>query len=380
VLCAGFPCQPFSKSGHQLGINETRGTLFFHIEKLLRRQKPAVVFLENVRNLVGPRHRDTWATIIRHLREAGYRVSSEPSILSPHVLPPGLGGTPQSRDRVFILGTYVGRERALAEVDVPPTIVRRPDFDWDPDNWSLYEDIELEDDPSVIERYRLNSVELRWLQVWEDFLQRFLRENPGGRLPGFPLWEESFVRTPHIPADTPSWKQDFLEKNSRFYNENQAMIDAWRKDYPDMRNFPASRRKFEWQAQDAQSFDECLIHFRPSGVRVKRATYVPALVAITQTTILGKHRRRLTPKEAAQLQGIDWHFDFGDQPDAQTYKQLGNGVAIGAAYHVFREHVSRDTDVPDHIRQAVIQRGERPEVPGVPRGDNQVSGSMAMAG
>ena len=80
------------------------------------------------------------------------------------------------------------------------------------------------------------------------------------------------------------------------------------------------------------------MHLRPSGLRAKRATYVPALVAITQTSILGDRRRRLSPREVARLQGLPEWFDFSDQPDAATYKQAGNGVNVGAAYHVFREH------------------------------------------
>ncbi len=69
-------------------------------------------------------------------------------------------------------------------------------------------------------------------------------------------------------------------------------------------------------------------------------------------------RRRITPREAARLQGFpDW-FDFGSQPDAATYKQLGNGVNVGAAYHVFREHVLRDADdvgaYAPHVAEAVL--------------------------
>lgn len=86
------------------------------------------------------------------------------------------------------------------------------------------------------------------------------------------------------------------------------------------------------------------MHFRPSGIRAKRATYLPALVAITQTSVIGSRRRRITPREAARLQGLpDW-FTFGAQPDAATYKQLGNGVNVGAAYYVLRKHVLRDLD------------------------------------
>ena len=105
------------------------------------------------------------------------------------------------------------------------------------------------------------------------------------------------------------------------------------------------------------SLDETILHMRPSGLRVQQATYVPAVVAITQTSILGDRRRRLTPREAARLQGLPEWFDFGGQPDAATYRQIGNGVSVGSAYHVFREHVRTNlalvTERAPHLAEAV---------------------------
>jgi len=87
------------------------------------------------------------------------------------------------------------------------------------------------------------------------------------------------------------------------------------------------------------------MHFRPSGIRAKKATYVPALVAITQTSIIGKQKRRITIREGARLQGLpDW-FDFVDQADSLTYKQLGNGVNVGVVYNVVKSQVIRDLDL-----------------------------------
>ena len=87
------------------------------------------------------------------------------------------------------------------------------------------------------------------------------------------------------------------------------------------------------------------MHFRPSGIRAKKATYVPALVAITQTSILGNQKRRISVREAARLQGFpDW-FDFMDQPDSLAYKQLGNAVNVSVIYNVIKAQVIRDLDL-----------------------------------
>ena len=146
------------------------------------------------------------------------------------------------------------------------------------------------------------------------------------------------------------------------------MIDEWAEEFGVFTDlFPPSRRKLEWQAQDTPSLWETVMHLRPSGIRAKRPTYLPALVAITQTSIIGERHRRLSPREAARLQGFpDW-FDFGDQPDAKTYRQLGNGVSVGAVWHVLRKHVERDEEILKLTRpellKAVLDSPPSPDQP-----------------
>jgi DNA (cytosine-5)-methyltransferase 1 len=335
VLCAGFPCQPFSKGGFQRGMAETRGTLFWSICRVLEARRPPLVILENVRNLAGPRHRETWATIIRTLRDLGYWVSSEPTVLSPHWLPAGLGGTPQVRERVFIVGVYVGAGRARQSPS-GPLVPRGPLEGWDPQTWDLARDLPLDDDEAIegIERYQLSPAEQHWIDVWDDFLMSI----KVAKLPGFPIWADAFSREPVIPHGTPSWKTSFLEKNAAFYRDNQVAIDAWLRRHDGLAALPPSRRKLEWQAQDApRSLRNCVLHFRPSGIRAKRPTYVPALVAITQTSVIGSRGRRITPREAARLQGLPEDFSFGAQPECESYKQLGNAVARGPVLWALRE-------------------------------------------
>lgn len=362
VLTAGFPCQPFSKSGFQRGMDEARGTLFWNIAQILEKRAPSVVVLENVRNIAGPRHRHEWDVIIKTLRQLGYRVSSSPTVFSPHLLPPHLGGTPQVRDRVFIVGTYVGPVRAMAETEVGPTVLRAPVDGWDPSRWDV--DWILDDDSSIpdVERYRLNDTEREWVQVWDDLVQAY-RQSKGRRLPGFPLWSDLW-QPKGTPSESeisslPKWKADFTRKNLAFYRDNEAVIDAWRSAHPSLASFPVTRRKLEWQAQDTASLWDTVMHFRPSGIRAKAATYLPALVAITQTSIVGSRRRRLTPHETARLQGLPRSFEFANRREAASYKQVGNGVAVGAAWHVLRSHVEHDAhssrpQIPERVRRAVL--------------------------
>ena len=343
VLCGGFPCQPFSKSGAQRGtLDETRGTLFFDILRITEAKKPKFLILENVRNLAGPRHADTWATIVRSLRGLGYRLADQPLVLSPHLLSPHDNGRPQVRDRVFILATRVDDG---ADLDRPPLLERAPTSGWDPNRWDI-EDFLLDDhDIANLADYQLREDEIAWLDAWQAFIQGI----PDDDLPGFPIWVDAFRTKPDVPDGTPDWKADFLRKNSAFYNKHRTFIRSWlRKSWITgkgyrVADFPASRRKFEWQARAAQpkhadrDLWKLTFHLRPSGIRVKPATYLPALVAITQTSIIGSRRRRITPVEAGRLQGLpDWVFPRAGVDDPTAYKQAGNGVNVGVVQHAAR--------------------------------------------
>lgn len=144
----------------------------------------------------------------------------------------------------------------------------------------------------------------------------------------------------------PSWKANFYTKNWDLYDRLRQVDGVWLQKWPDKtRTFPESRQKLEWQAQDETSLWNCVVSMRPSGIRAKRMTHLPALVAITQTPILGKRERCLSPREAARLQGLPDEFDFGRQRDALTYKQLGNGVNVGVVWNVLKAHVERDKDL-----------------------------------
>ncbi len=361
ILCGGFPCQPFSKSGKQKGFKDTtRGTLFFNICQIIEARKPSIVFLENVRNLAGPRQVDTWKTIIQELRNLGYLVSSTPTVFSPHLLPEELGGAPQVRERVFIIGIYVGAELAKTSIDVAPIVSNQPVDGFDPQKWEIDSFLIPDSKIKNIENFQLSANEITWINAWDDFVQSIRKVNGDQRLPGFPLWADSFkTRLPNRYKELPNWKIDFLIKNRDFYIQYKTEIDKWKLRWNQLEDFPPSRRKLEWQAQDNRSLWDCVMHFRPSGIRAKRATYLPALVAITQTSIIGSRRRRLTPNEAKLLQGLPKDFKFGNQADSSSYRQLGNGVSVGAASFVLAEAVKHHADLlrdrAPHVLNSISQ-------------------------
>ncbi len=97
ILLAGFPCQPFSIAGKGLGFADTRGTLFFNIEKILEIKKPKAFLLENVKRLMTHDKGQTFAIIVEKLRNLGYTVYS-------HILNSLDFGLPQKRERIYIVG------------------------------------------------------------------------------------------------------------------------------------------------------------------------------------------------------------------------------------------------------------------------------------
>lgn len=99
VLCAGFPCQAFSMAGRRLGFkDETRGTLFFEVEDILRKHQPKAFFLENVKGLAIHDKGRTLKTILEHLDDAGY------DVVPPQILNAMDFGVPQHRERIYIIG------------------------------------------------------------------------------------------------------------------------------------------------------------------------------------------------------------------------------------------------------------------------------------
>jgi DNA (cytosine-5)-methyltransferase 1 len=317
---------------------------------IVRAKQPKYIFLENVRNLAGPRHTDTWAEIVAQIEDAGYDVMPNPLIASPHTLHPKLGGAPQVRERVFILAIKKS-EKKKDLLKAIHSAVSNCDFgmQWDKDDWRISEIVIPDKDLAGVESYRLKENELAWVDAWNYFVRNLDSDS----LPGFPIWEDCMTTTPKLRPGMPKWEENFVRKNCAFYNDHSSFIDKWRKmkwgaNQIRIDQFPPSRRKFEWQARKwyptkkGRSLDDLVLQFRPSGIRVKPPTYLPALVAITQTSIIGpkvgkgvKTYRTLSPLEASLLQGMPSNtFKKAGVSDKAAYKQLGNAVNVGIIRHL----------------------------------------------
>ena len=320
VLCGGFPCQSFSKAGKRLGfLDETKGTLFFDVMRIIRSKRPKYVLLENVRNLASHDNGNTWQTIRRSLREADYDVYDEPTIFSPHYL-----GIPQHRERVFIMG-------------IRNDVGKLPKFKFDTTNieeCSIWDVLEVRTD----KKYNLSDDEISLLSHWNRFIQN--TRTADDKLPGFPIWTEFFTDKQELPneyytdnftaIDIPEWKHKIILNNWEYYRANKNFIDKWLKDGENVKLFFGAKAKLEWQCgvDDSESniFNN-IIQFRPSGVRVKPDTYFPALVAIVQKSIIGSRFRYMTPRECARIQGFPENFII-NKSDGKAYKQFGNSVNV----------------------------------------------------
>lgn len=313
VLCAGFPCQSFSKAGKQAGLEDKiRGTLFFEIVRILRYHHTPYIILENVRNLVSHDNGNTWRIIQESLRELGYRTTEKPLILSPHYF-----GIPQIRERVIILGKYDPEN-----ID-EPIVVDFGKFKKKEAN-SIYDVL---DENETDESYRISEYEEMVLTAWDEFYQGI-----NLKVIGFPVWADYFKYKGSLKG-LPDWKVGFIQKNKKLYEDNKEFIDAWLKKYKNLKEFTATHHKFEWQCgENISSIWEGVIQFRPSGIRVKMPNNFQALVAMVQIPIIGKYKRRMSVKEAARLQSFpvdrDEHPFMPDDNRQQAYKQFGNSVNV----------------------------------------------------
>jgi len=365
VLCAGFPCQPFSKAGDQQGLNCRKwGDLFDYVLRVIHRCKPRYFILENVPNLKRHDNGDTWEKIKKALVAEGY-------VVDDHRLSPHQFGIPQVRERIYIVGSRSGLESFMWPVgrkDEELSIVSV-----------------LEKNPTGARN--ITPTVTRCLEIWQDFVRRFPK---GDELPSFPIWSMEFGATYPYEDTTPfavgerglkkykgyhgrdlasisngerlkalpsyaqtaelhfpQWKIEFIRKNRELYHKHHKWIDKW---MPQILEFCPSYQKLEWNCKGGvRDIWKYVIQFRASGVRVKRPTTSPSLVAMTttQVPIIAWERRYMTPMECAKLQSLDELT----LPAASTnaYNALGNAVNANVV-EMIAKSLCREADLKKRLK------------------------------
>lgn len=356
ILCAGFPCQPFSKAGSQLGRDCVRnGTLFDNVVEILKARQPEYFLLENVPNLLRHDNQRTWQEMKARLKGLEYDILDHR--LSPHQF-----GIPQIRERLYIVGCRSG----LGHFEWPTPLPKS--------QTSIISAL----DKSPADARGLSPQVIKCLEVWQEFIELYPKDQ---HLPSFPIWSMEFGATyPYrdqtpfnarsralcskkgshgldlgslppgermkgLPSyartevDTfPHWKVEFIRQNRELYERNARWIDPWMNK---IRQFPSSLQKLEWNCKGGKrNIWDYIIQFRASGVRVKRPSHSPSLIAMTSTQvpIIAWERRYMTPRECARLQSLQ-ELKYLPERSTIAFKALGNAI---------------NTDVVELILQALI--------------------------
>lgn len=353
LLCAGFPCQPFSKAGAQIGWRDAvRGTVFENVAEILRFHRPEFVVLENVAHFVRHDKGNTYLKVQQALKSLGYSIQK--TQLSPHRF-----GVPQIRERMYL----VGRLGSLDGFTWPAPQTRGPELS-----------IRTVLDSNPPDAVRVSNQVTRCLETWQEFIQTFPDVD---ELPSFPIWSMEFKATyPYgcsslfdidlsklrksrgsfgrslntkfrrdilkfVPSHArarenafPDWKQAFIRQNRELYKKHSLWIDKW---LPKIQRFPPSLQKLEWNCKgEERDVWKYVIQFRASGVRVKRPNTSPSLVAMTttQVPIIGWEQRYMTARECARLQSMD-NLKYLPGGTA-AMAALGNAVNVKVAYLVLQ--------------------------------------------
>ncbi|QQT61900.1 DNA (cytosine-5-)-methyltransferase [Sphingobacterium multivorum] len=194
ILCAGFPCQPFSISGKMKGFEDTRGTLIYNVFQIIDKHKPKVVFLENVKHLLYHDGGKTLATITRHLEELGYKVSQK-------VLNASNFGLPQNRERIIIIANKkkkfdFEKVKSTSRPILKDFLDIDNEFEYLDEPYTILEDQKMQESGLIFAGYRNKTIRKAGVRPGTEHLSRVHKQpnriySSNGTHPALPSQESS---------------------------------------------------------------------------------------------------------------------------------------------------------------------------------------------
>lgn len=194
VLCAGFPCQPFSISGKMKGFEDTRGTLIYHVFEIIEKRKPKVILLENVKHLLYHDKGRTLKIIVQHLEELGYETSID-------VLNASDFGVPQNRERIIIIGHKkrrfdFSRIEKLTKPVLRDFLDQAGEFEYLDEPYTLLNETKVQDSGLIFAGYRNKRIRKAGVRPGTEHLSRVHKQpnriySSDGVHPALPSQESS---------------------------------------------------------------------------------------------------------------------------------------------------------------------------------------------
>ncbi|MFZ4557585.1 MAG: DNA cytosine methyltransferase [Pseudanabaena sp.] len=351
-LLAGFPCQPFSYAGKQKGFVDTRGTLFFEIEKLLSEYKPKAFLLENVRGLTSHDQGRTFKTIIERLQNLNYGVSYL-------ILNSSNFGIPQNRVRVYILGLYNQQPILSLKSDLGATDSH--DFKRSLSQLTLFDSFANANSTKVVADILEANPSAKY-DCSKDFTARLLKftGNSPEKLHGYRLIDHRNGNSIH------SWelgiKGECNDLEIEFMNE---LIANRRKKkfgtHQDGKKLNLDEIKTFFDRENLSEIMNGLIckgylketegRYNPVAGNMSFEVFKfldPQSISITLVSsdvhklgvVYNGRIRRITPRECARLQGFPDSFILHPK-DTYAYRQLGNSVSVPVVREVILDLFSQ---------------------------------------
>jgi DNA (cytosine-5)-methyltransferase 1 len=379
ILCAGFPCQPFSKAGKQEGMMDIdRGTLFDEIVKIIKHRHPKYFILENVPFIQNHNNKSTWDYIVKRLERKlsnGLRYEIDHKEYSPHQF-----GIPQHRKRIFIVGCLKGLDHfSFDEIDK---------FKANPLDIRQFIDENPEGARKVPKRY------MECLNLWQEFIDNIPSEV---KLPGFPIWGMEFGATytfedvvpiymrvgdlgkqkgnfgislknltkkeqlkllpsyARTKRKFPDWKKKWIIQNRNFYKENKKYVESVVREIAKLPS--QSWQKLEWNVGNAERvISNYILQFRASGIRIKKADCFPSLVVpSTQIPIIGWQSRYITKEEGLKLQSLEGLKLFDNENE--SFQALGNAVNANLVRMIAENLIKQKKPIMPSLNGAIINGG-----------------------